>query len=390
MSYAFSSLRIFSFILLSLMPHSRPTLMADETDQSELLTVGSEAPALDIEHWISDGGGEFEHVTELATDKVYIIQFWATWCGPSQRSIPHLSEVQAAWKDKGVQLIAVSDEEVDTVRQFLKTKVPDGDGETYGELAENYCVTVDPDGSVYRDYFLAAKQNGIPCAFIVGKQGTIEWFGHPLEGMDEALKNVMAGNWDRDAFRDELKRRREKEDGTYYVKLQQQYTELIEKVDAKLDEKDDAGALALIDKAIEDQELAELKPQLELKRTDVLIYHVGGKRGADALEARVGLLNNDGTELNALAWGIYEKHFKEPVDESILSGALKAARRAVKLESGSGAILDTLAHLLHATGELDEALEVQEKALDYADQNEAELEAFLKVLQAEKAEQAGN
>jgi len=44
-----------------------------------------------------------------------------------------------------------------------------------------------PRGPMTTDWMKAAGQNGIPCAFVVDKQGKIAWIGHPLMGLQEAL-----------------------------------------------------------------------------------------------------------------------------------------------------------------------------------------------------------
>ena len=171
----------------------------------ELLTIGSPAPAIDVEHWLSLGNGRFQKVNTFEKGKVYIIEFWATWCGPCIASMPHLVEVQKQYADRGVQLISISNEELELVQQFLEKPVfgSEDDQQTYAKLTSAYCLTTDPDGSVYEDYMEASGQNGIPTAFIVGKDGVIEWIGHPMR-MDQPLAQIVEGSWDREAAREAL------------------------------------------------------------------------------------------------------------------------------------------------------------------------------------------
>ena len=171
------------------------------------LTIGSKAPALDIEHWVSDGNGAFQAITEFAADKVYVVEFWATWCGPCVNSMPHLAELQEQYKDS-VQIISISDEDLDTVNGFLERPYSSEDAEgpkTYAELTSAYCLTTDPDRSTGQAYMEAAGQNGIPACFLVGKTGLIEWIGHPMR-LDQVLPQVIEGSWDRDAFASEFKK----------------------------------------------------------------------------------------------------------------------------------------------------------------------------------------
>ena len=172
------------------------------------LTIGSPAPALDIENWVSDGDGAFSKVTTFEKGKVYIVEFWATWCGPCVRSMPHLAETQEKYKDS-VQIISVSDEDLATVERFLAKPIRGGEEDappsTYADLTKVYCLTTDPDRSVSEDYMAAAGRNGIPCCFIVGKTGQVEWIGHPM-AMDEALDAVVNDSWDRESFAVEFKK----------------------------------------------------------------------------------------------------------------------------------------------------------------------------------------
>lgn len=164
------------------------------------LIVGDPAPSIDVKHWIQDGEGAFKPVTEFEADHVYVIEFWATWCGPCIASMPHLSELQKKYADKGLQIISISDEQATDVRSFLHRPVGEDVDQTFADVTAAYCLTTDPDRSAHKDYMEAALQGGIPTSFLVGKDGKVEWIGHP-GAIDEALEQVVAGTWDREAFK---------------------------------------------------------------------------------------------------------------------------------------------------------------------------------------------
>ena len=88
-------------------------VLATSTMAAEL-KVGDKAPAVEVKEWIQ---GE----TTVGAGKPYVIEFWATWCGPCRTSIPHLNELYNKYKGKGLSIIGVSDEvkAVGKVRNFV-------------------------------------------------------------------------------------------------------------------------------------------------------------------------------------------------------------------------------------------------------------------------------
>jgi thiol-disulfide isomerase/thioredoxin len=121
---------------------------------------------------------------------VYVVEFWATWCPPCKTSIPHLTEVQKKFKDKGVTVIGITREAIETVKPFV---------EKMGD-SMNYTVAIDTHGKAGKSYMTAYKQNGIPTAFIVDAAGKIAWIGHPMSGMDEALQKAVDQAASQDTF----------------------------------------------------------------------------------------------------------------------------------------------------------------------------------------------
>ncbi len=143
------------------------------------LTVGHRAPALSVEHFVQG-----EPVTSLQPGKVYVIEFWATWCKPCIAAFPHLSDVQEKYAED-VVVIGVSDESLDKVTAFMAKP-------GMNERAR-YRMSTDPDGSMQRDWMSAARQMGIPCTFIVDREGVIRYIGHPM-AMDSALARIVSGD----------------------------------------------------------------------------------------------------------------------------------------------------------------------------------------------------
>lgn len=344
---------------------------------AELLTVGSTAPALDIEHWVHKDNG-FAPVSKFESGKVYVVEFWATWCGPCVASMPHLASLQKEMKDQGVRIISISDEDLETVQKFLDREVrgaePKAEGETpptYRELTSAYSLTTDPDQSSYTDYMEAAAQNGIPTAFIVGKDAKIEWIGHPME-MDGPLQAVVAGSWDREAFAKEMKARQEAE-------------KAMQDIFALLQKEDFDAAIKLID------EITAKSDNLQLKmlKLQVLIASEKADAAAAHLASLLKELSDEPETVNMISWNVYEMAAQGRVEKgALIDTAMSATQEAIKKSAGEekASLLDTLAHLYAANDELDKAIATETEAAKLTGDRDREfIEGFLKELQELKA-----
>ena len=45
---------------------------------------------------------------DLSVDKTYVINFWATWCAPCVKELPHFEDVNKEYKNKNTEVILVS------------------------------------------------------------------------------------------------------------------------------------------------------------------------------------------------------------------------------------------------------------------------------------------
>jgi thiol-disulfide isomerase/thioredoxin len=326
-----------------------------KAEAEKVLVVGAPAPALKVTNWIK--GGE---VAKIESGTVYIVEFWATWCGPCRKTIPHLNEVAKSYKDKGVKVIGVS--------IWEETKSPAGESidplpgikkfvDEMGDKMEYHVGFGGADAGGMADTWMrAANRQGIPSAFIVDKQGRIAWIGHPMEEtMVKTLDSVIAGTFDPTKAAEEAKRAAE---------LQAKSKELGNKLRGAVqggrpeETLDVAREMFRLDPASFPNAAGVAFQQVivNMKKPD-LAY-------AFAKEMFAGPLKDSAQDLNTIAWTILDD---SAVKERDIPLALAMATRAAELtKQEDGAMLDTLARAQWDSGERAKALETQRKAVEKA------------------------
>ena len=374
---------------------ARPKMATPSARPEPTLTIGSKAPALNIEHWVQDGQGKFKPITKFELGQVYIVEFWATWCGPCIAAMPHIVELQKKYADRGLQVVSISDEELDTVSEFLKREVAkpkppaakvesakeqasaDEKPITYGVLTSAYCLTTDPDRSCHEDYMTAAQRNGIPCAFIVGKDGIVEWIGHPMS-IDSALASVLDGKWDRQSF---LVEYRESEN----------FTRRASEIMQAASKNRFAEALKLVEQAEGDFEspifkarIGSLNASIQASQLEYMVL----KNNPESVAVLSSLLKDKpALAINQIVWQSVAVPYiaGRKANQELIKASIKHMQLALEAEPESSYYLDTQAHLYGLLGEVDKALELQEKAVKSADdQTRPSIEEFLKELRSKK------
>jgi uncharacterized protein (TIGR03435 family) len=120
--------------------------------------------------------------TEISWDKlrgkVVVLEFWATWCGPCLKAIPHMNSLVKEFQDKPVVFLSVTAENEDIVRLFLKTR----------PIAAS--VALDD----YEVLNKAFHVQGIPHVVIVSREGRIAAIADPSQIEAQHLEEVLAGN----------------------------------------------------------------------------------------------------------------------------------------------------------------------------------------------------
>jgi thiol-disulfide isomerase/thioredoxin len=330
------------------------------------LMVGDAAPPIQVAEWVQG-----TPVTAFQPGQVYVVEFWATWCGPCKKAIPHLNELSQKYAGKasfvGVSVWEkISAEKPYSVPAFVREM---GDKMTYAVAADQIAESKE-SGPMATRWMEAAGQGGIPAAFIVNGEGKVAWIGYPT-AIDEPLASVVAGTWDVAAAAKKY---------AVDVRLKAVTSRLAREISKAKKDKDFARAIQLIDEAVAKE--SAIEATFGLDRYFLLLDASRAPEAAVYGQRLVATVFADNAQaLNQLAWWIVDPQQKRANGDFAL--AVTAAERAVKLVSEKDAsILDTLGLALFKHGQIERAIQVQEKAVSLA-AGQTGLESELKTRLAE-------
>lgn len=156
---------------------------------AQSLYPGVKAPEIKVGVWVKG-----RPVKKFANNHIYVVEFWATWCGPCKAAIPHLTSLAKKYRKK-VSVIGISvwEKNYKDVKVFVSNI---GDKMNYN-VAYDYQPATDPNsGFMAKNWLQAAEMKGIPATFIVGRKGTIEYIGYPDDSLDSVLKLIVNDKWD--------------------------------------------------------------------------------------------------------------------------------------------------------------------------------------------------
>ncbi|MEO8154855.1 MAG: TlpA disulfide reductase family protein [Rhizobacter sp.] len=92
--------------------------------------------------------------------KVVLVNFWATWCGPCRKEMPHLNRIADKYRASGLVLLGVNVD--DDARNAA---------ETAAKLGIKFPVLLDTDKKVSRLYDL----NSMPSTLVIDRNGRVRF-----------------------------------------------------------------------------------------------------------------------------------------------------------------------------------------------------------------------
>ncbi len=327
------------------------------------LALGDPAPALTSVTWLKG-----EPVKEWQKGQIYVLDFWATWCGPCIRSMPHIAKLQNQYGSKGVNVIGVAVWPKPGMKP-TKTFV-----EAQGEKI-NYRIAEDIANRTAQAVLEPLGVGGIPTVLVVDQQGRLAWMGHPMDGLDKTIDEMLAGTYDVKSLAERKKKERETE---------AQAMKIIGELQAAQIRKDWDEAARQADRLLELD--SENFFQAGVMKYMILLKEKKDKAAAadigKALIAGPFAKNLDGLQMLASVIT-----YTDEIDDADrdLDLALSAANAANTIENEKNAdVVSTLAKIHALKKDYDKAIAFQNKAIELTALDQETQEALKEELDAYK------
>ena len=278
------------------------------------LHIGDTAPSLDGTQWIKG-------TAPTLKDQIIVIEFWRTTCGNCKAQLPHLTSLQEKYGDR-ISIVSLSKEPSETIEEFLKAN-GDKIGYTVGkvpkELSDSYMTDV----------------KGVPYTFLINRDGTIVWKGHPAD-IDDILARTVGGSINVDEQK----------------KIALLETSLKEALDTN-----DPDIIAPADQKLL---LADPANQEGLEVGIRIALYNNAPAMIKEMFDKVPLIGLSGHKANSLALML--------VSESNLAyrypeAALKFSLHALKQDPKNDSSMDVYARVLYCLGDIEKAITWEKKAM---------------------------
>ena len=129
---------------------------------------------------------EFRPMLEKDNDTIYVLNFWATWCGPCVKEIPYFEQLGNKYSDQNLKIIMVS---LDMKSQIDSNVIPFIEKHN---MSNEVIVLDDPDFNSWIPIVDEDWQGGIPATLIYGN-GFREFYPSELtfNELEEIIKPLL-------------------------------------------------------------------------------------------------------------------------------------------------------------------------------------------------------
>lgn len=143
-------------------------------DGSPSATPGDDRDVMHLQT-LQVGGSPGGEISLQPPDRVTLLDFFATWCGPCRPQMANLGEVRKTFSEEELHMVSITSEtDEKAIKKF------------WTEYKGTWPVALDPGSDANIKYSV----KGIPTLIILFPDGTEHWRHRGLAGVDNVTKEV--------------------------------------------------------------------------------------------------------------------------------------------------------------------------------------------------------
>lgn len=134
-----------------------------------------------------DMDGKFISLSSLK-GKYVLLDFWGSWCVPCRVSFPHLKEVYAKYKDKGLEIVGIAQETSQSLAENKKKWK-----EAIQQDKTPWLHVLNNEGADQFDVVKAYGVSAFPTSVLLDKEGKVivRWVGTQKEALDKKMAELF-------------------------------------------------------------------------------------------------------------------------------------------------------------------------------------------------------
>ena len=183
MSYLYKTTLFFCLSILVIACGSSGSENEAAPVQEEQKTVEASAAEQEDLFAIAKTFDELAPIFKHSNDTTYVINFWATWCGPCVKELPYFEQLNAEMTDKPVKTILVSLDFPKDIERKLKPFL------AQKQYSSEVILLLDGDYNAWIDRVNPDWGGAIPVTYVY-RDKTVEFHDGEFESYEE-LKEIV-------------------------------------------------------------------------------------------------------------------------------------------------------------------------------------------------------
>lgn len=143
--------------------------------------IGTVTEDIAVTHYLQN-----QPIDTAIQSKFKVIEFWATWCAPCIKAVPHLNKLQEKFRDENIVFLSVTYESPGKTEATLK------------KVKFETIVATDTTSRLHSQLKIRDKGTMVvPRTVLVDNQNRIVWYGYPSDLTESLIKKFLKGGLSR-------------------------------------------------------------------------------------------------------------------------------------------------------------------------------------------------